>query len=75
MDEYHRYECFREVVGLLAALWPPGDHCSQVTVRRALCEDLLPHMEHLYQLFKEYTEWSDYDVDPKLPTLMTEATL
>ncbi|KAM0430140.1 hypothetical protein ACHAPT_006148 [Fusarium lateritium] len=75
MDEVHRYEVFSEAVHLLAALWPPGDHCSQVTERWTICEDLLPHLERFYQLYVEYSDWEQYEVDQDLPMLMNEAAV
>ncbi|KAI1327494.1 hypothetical protein F5Y16DRAFT_191783 [Xylariaceae sp. FL0255] len=54
MDEEDRYMTFTEAVQLLAALWPPGDHCSQVTERWTICEELLPHLERFYQLYLDH---------------------
>ncbi|KAK4197105.1 hypothetical protein QBC40DRAFT_257406 [Triangularia verruculosa] len=75
MDDVHRYKVFFEAVHLLAALWPPGDHCSQVTKRWTMCEDLLPHLERFHQLYVEYSDWEQYDVDQDLPMLMNEAAV
>lgn len=75
MDEADRYAAFSEVVNLLCARWPPGDHCSQVTERWAICEDLLPHLERLYHLYLEHPEWVQYEVEQALPTLMNEVAV
>jgi hypothetical protein len=55
IDKHLRYQTFKDVVSLLAMIWPPGDHCSQQIKRWALCEDLLPHLERFYQLYVEYS--------------------
>ncbi|KAF2753098.1 tetratricopeptide repeat domain-containing protein [Pseudovirgaria hyperparasitica] len=74
MDENDRYETFKAVMALLVSLWPPGNLSSQASRRWDLCEDLLPHLERLYQIYTENAEaWSGFDIDTTLPTLMNEA--
>lgn len=76
MDEGERYEAFKAAVSLLAALWPPGDLCSQASKRWALCEDLLPHLERFYQLYTEHSStWGRCEVDPTFPILLNEAAV
>lgn len=76
IDEVHRYANFKTVVRLLAGIWPPGDLCSQASRRWSLCENLLPHLERLYQLHVEYSgNWQDFDVEPAFPTLLNEAAV
>ena len=76
IDTDHLYQNFRDVVTLLAQLWPPGDLCSQVGKRWALCEDLMPHLERLYQLYVEYSKsWFDFEIDLAFPTLLNEAAV
>ncbi|KAI1819341.1 tetratricopeptide repeat domain-containing protein [Xylaria intraflava] len=75
MKQEHRYDIFKQAVQLLAGLWPPGDHCSQVTERWAICENLLPHLERFYQLYIDHPDWEQYEVDPTFPMLMNEVAV
>ncbi|KAL2070235.1 hypothetical protein VTL71DRAFT_13261 [Oculimacula yallundae] len=70
------YQPFRDAVSLLAQVWPPGDFSSQRIERWAKCEELLPHLERLYQLYVEYArDWSSFKIDPGFPSLMNEAAV
>ncbi len=76
IEEKRRYETFKDAVSLLARIWPPRDHSSQLNKTWSLCEDLLPHLERFYQLYVEYSEtWDGFEADPTFPTLMNEAAV
>lgn len=76
MKEDDLYENFNQSVLLLAAIWPPGDLCTQASKRWPLCEDLLPHLERFHQLYMEYyAQWHIRKVEPAFPTLLNEAAV
>ncbi|KAL2359406.1 hypothetical protein RJZ56_007744 [Blastomyces dermatitidis] len=76
MDAQQCYQTFKEDLYLLSEIWPPGDLCRQARERWALCEDLFPHLERLYQIYIEYSQaWARFPVDPAFPILLNEAAV
>jgi hypothetical protein len=76
IDNALRYQTFKDVVSLLAEVWPLGDDFSQQIKRWALCEDLLPHLEQFYQLYMKYSAaWDLFEVDPTFPALLNKAAV
>ena len=74
LDDGGRHQTFQDAVGLLIGIWPPRHLYGQPGRRRDICEDLLPHVERLYQLYLEYsTAWDP--IDMRFPRLLNEAAL
>ncbi|KAK1961468.1 tetratricopeptide repeat domain-containing protein [Colletotrichum sublineola] len=70
------YKAFMDAVTLLYEVWPPGDACSQKVQRWSVCEELLPHLERLYQMYIENSaNWRAFGVDIIFPTLLNEGAV